>query len=264
MVVASIDLTVRVREVQAVSRPIWLETLFPLEWIQLRLSPVYYGVGVPHGQGDPVVLVPGFLGTDPYLTEMHMWLRRLGYTPYYSGIGRNANCPELLTGRLLLTVKQAYEETGRKVTIIGHSLGGIQARAAAIRQPGIIKQVIMLGSPFRELRAHPIVALAADEVGRLIRRNGQASSLDANCFTPACSCLAVSSIIGKEFPESVSRLAIYSPIDGITDPRSCQEEDQRYNRRVFCTHIGLAFHPQVYTYISQSLHESKEQTRLVA
>ena len=63
------------------SSPIWLEALFPLDWIALHASPVYYGFGVPHGHAEPVVLVPGFLGDDRYLTEMHMWLRRIGYRP---------------------------------------------------------------------------------------------------------------------------------------------------------------------------------------
>ena len=77
---------------------------FPLDWLALHASPVYYGFGVPHGHGEPVVLVPGFLGSDRYLTEMHLWLRRIGYRPYFSGIGRNVDCPELLTQRLLMTI----------------------------------------------------------------------------------------------------------------------------------------------------------------
>jgi hypothetical protein len=68
--------------------PIWLEALFPLDWIALHASPVYYGFGVPRGHGEPVILVPGFLGDDRYLTEMHLWLRRVGYRPYFSGIGK--------------------------------------------------------------------------------------------------------------------------------------------------------------------------------
>ena len=66
------------------SRPIWVEVFFPAEWLVLHLSPVYYGFGVPRGHGEPVVVVPGFLGDDRYLTELYLWLRRIGYRPYFS------------------------------------------------------------------------------------------------------------------------------------------------------------------------------------
>ena len=89
----------------------------------------------------------GFLGDDRYLTEMHLWLRRIGYRPYFSGIGRNVDCPELLTQRLVMTIKQAHLETNRPVNIIGHSLGGMLARAAAYREPRKVRQVITMGSP---------------------------------------------------------------------------------------------------------------------
>jgi hypothetical protein len=73
-------------------RPIWLEALFPLDWLALHMSPVYYGFGVPHGDGQPVVVVPGFLGSDRYLTEMHLWLRRVGYRPYLSPSSSRSGC----------------------------------------------------------------------------------------------------------------------------------------------------------------------------
>ncbi len=74
----------------------------------------------------------GFLGTDLYLMELHGWLGRIGYRPYFSGIGINADCPNLLIERHLNeTIAQALAETGRKIHLIGHSLGGVIARSAA-------------------------------------------------------------------------------------------------------------------------------------
>jgi hypothetical protein len=61
-----------------------------MDWLSLRASAVYRGNGVPHGDGSAVVLVPGFLGSDQYLGDMFSWLRRIGYQPYMSGMGRNA------------------------------------------------------------------------------------------------------------------------------------------------------------------------------
>ena len=111
---------------------IWTEALFGAEVLLLHASPVYYGFGVPRGDGSAVVIIPGFLGTDLYLTELHGWLARIGYRPYFSGIGVNAECPNLLIQRNLNhTLETALADTGRKIHLIGHSLGGVIARSVA-------------------------------------------------------------------------------------------------------------------------------------
>ena len=65
---------------------IWQEALFGVELLLLHAAPVFYGLGVPHGDKSGVVLIPCFLGTDPQLTNLHHWLRRIGYRPYFSRI----------------------------------------------------------------------------------------------------------------------------------------------------------------------------------
>src|SRR5271169_7120217 len=77
----------------------WTEALFAAEILLLHATPVYYGFGVPRGDDSAVVIIPGFLGTDVYLTELHSWLARIGYRPYFSGVGINAECPNLLIQR---------------------------------------------------------------------------------------------------------------------------------------------------------------------
>ena len=102
----------------------WTEALFAAEVLLLHATPVYYGMGVPQGDGSGVVIIPGFLGTDLYLMELHGWLRRIGYQPYFSGIGVNADCPNLLIQRHLNeTIARARAETGRKIHLVGHRLG---------------------------------------------------------------------------------------------------------------------------------------------
>src|SRR3989304_5522415 len=61
---------------------------------------------------------------DAYMVEMSFWPRRIGYSPYLSGIGVNADCIQTLTGRLEKTAEAAYAETGMPVRRSGHSLGG--------------------------------------------------------------------------------------------------------------------------------------------
>lgn len=62
---------------------IWKEALFAADLLLLHSSPIYYGLGVQRGNGSAVVLVPGFLGTDAYLSQLHSWLGRIGYRPYF-------------------------------------------------------------------------------------------------------------------------------------------------------------------------------------
>jgi Palmitoyl protein thioesterase len=135
--------------------PILCEPCSLLEFATLRMSPVYYGLGVPAGDGRAVVIVPGFLGIDLILFELHAWLARISYRPYFSGMGLAAECPDVLAQNLLLTIERAYVETGRRVHLVGHSLGGIFARSAAVRMPDHIASVTTLGSPFRGLVVHP-------------------------------------------------------------------------------------------------------------
>lgn len=238
---------------EAAAVPLWREALVGVDWLALRVSPVYYGVGVPHGDGAPVVVIPGFLGSDSYLMEMHNWLRRIGYRPYYSRIGRNAECPDLLTERLFETMDRASGDTGRKLHLIGHSLGGMMARSAAIRRPDQVVQVISLAAPFRDIRVHPMVLFAADFVrGRIRRRQGQRRSIKRDCYTGGCTCDFGNSL-RSDLPESVGRAAIYTETDGVVDWRSCLEEDSNLNMKVNGTHAGLAFNPQVYRRVARLL-----------
>ncbi len=238
--------------------PLWREALVGVDWLALRASPVYYGVGVPRGDGEPVILIPGFLGSDTYLMEMHNWLRRIGYTPYYSRIGRNAECPDVLRERLFATMDEAQLETGSKLRLIGHSLGGLLARSAAQERPEQVTQVISLAAPFNDIRVHPMVLAAAGFVRDRIRdqRTSTVNEEKPHCYTGDCTCGFASSL-RSEFPESVARAAIYTETDGVVDWQSCIEEEEELNTKVSGTHSGLAFNPQVYRRVAKLLAEAK-------
>lgn len=239
------------REMRRSHRPIWLEVGALCEWVTLHTSPVYYGLGIPGGNGSGVVLVPGFLGTDAYLWEMNLWLRRVGYRPFMSGIGWNAECLDTLVERLTGTIERAADETGRKVHLIGHSLGGILARGAAHRRPDRVASLITLGSPFRGICAHPLVFVSIDRVGEAVRRR-RPDELGDQCFTAVCSCDAVSSL-GNHLPVEVPHLAVYSRTDGIVDWRVCTHDDSRMNAEVRGSHIGMVFNQAAYSLIARWL-----------
>src|SRR3954469_20974481 len=83
-------------------------------------DPVFRGVGVPRGDGAPVVLVPGFLAGDASLAVLRAWLRRRGHRTYRSAIAWNVDCSEAAVRRLDRRVIEVAERTGRPVALIGH------------------------------------------------------------------------------------------------------------------------------------------------
>ena len=239
------------RDQKAVDRPAWLEGFAGLDWAALRASPVFYGLGVPKGDRSAVIVIPGFLGTDLYLREIHYWLGRVRYKSYLSGIGRNADCLDVLTERLLGTVVQANKQTGRKVHLIGHSLGGILARSAAAHRPDLVRSVITLGSPFRGIRSHPTVLRAASAVRDRIARERKRPNRP-ECYTGFCECGAVGSL-AKPFPDSIAQTAIFTKQDGIVDWRFCINDDPSTDYEVAGTHVGLVFNAYVYKLIASRL-----------
>lgn len=222
---------------------LWSELLAGFEWVALKASPVYYGLGVPHGAGAPVILVPGFLGSDLSLLEMHLWLGRLGYRSFPSRIGRNAECPDILLERLSETISHARRETGQKVSLIGHSLGGLLARSAAGQMPDDVAQLITMGTPLRRLTAHPAVFTL---IKRFLRRSNRRSS--------GQPCLKVFHAGLKEcLPQPVPHTSICSGTDPIVQLDDCSGNERGRTIEVASTHIGMPVSPAVYREVAAAL-----------
>ena len=235
------------------SIPWWRENalFILLEWLALRLSRVFYGFGVPRGDGAPVVLVPGYLTNDWSLVEMFHWLRRMGYRPYVSNIGWNCDCFDVLVDRLLETIAKVNAETGRQVVLIGQSLGGVFARSAATRRPDLVSAVITLGSPFRGFRTNPFVQWASDLTRAFVlwRRRPHVAR---QCCTLDCPCRTVAALRAP-FPPTIPQRAVYSKTDGVVDWRTCINDDPTTNVEVPTTHIGMGIHPATYRFIAGEL-----------
>jgi len=235
---------------------IWKEALFGAELVLLHASPVYYGLGVPRGDGSAVVVIPGFLGTDLYLSHLGSWLSRVGYRPYLSGIGLNAECPNLLIKyRLAATLRKALRDTRRKIHLIGHSLGGMMARSIAMQRPDDIASVITLASPFRGKVLQRSVMLAAAAVREHIM-TGHNEEIRPDCYTAQCTCEFVNSLLCK-WAAPAMETAIYTRDDGIVDWRYCRTGDPDSDFEVAGTHIGLVYNPSVYTIIATRLAEAQ-------
>ena len=230
----------------------WTEALFAAEILFLHATPVYYGFGVPRGDGSAVVIIPGFLGTDLYLMELHGWLERIGYRPYFSGIGINAECPNLLVQRHLnRTIEKALMETERRIHLIGHSLGGVIARAVAGQRPDDVASVITLAAPFRSISTSRTILHATEAIRQRIQQEHGRRVLP-DCYTGRCTCNFVDSL-KRDVPDSMFETAIYTRDDGIVDWRYCMTRNPEADFEVPGTHIGMAFNPSVYTIVADRL-----------
>jgi len=234
----------------------WTEALFAAEILLLHASPVYYGFGVPQGDDSGVVIIPGFLGTDLYLMELHAWLGRIGYRPYFSGIGINAECPNLLIQRHLNeTIERALDETGRRIHLIGHSLGGVIARSLAGQRPRDVASVITLASPFRGTVTSRTVLHATEAIRqRILQEHGRGVLPD--CYTGRCTCNFIDSL-KRDVPDSMVETAIYTRQDGIVDWRYCMTRNREVDFEVPGTHIGMAFNPSAYMIVAERLAKAQ-------
>jgi pimeloyl-ACP methyl ester carboxylesterase len=239
--------------------PIWRELGWWLEWLDLRRSPTCRCAGVPRGDGSMVVVVPGFLGSDKGISELQHWLTRAGYRVRGSGIDRNVDCPDVALADLIGAAESAAEVAGDRVRLIGHSLGGTLARAAAVRRPDLISQVITLASPISEIVAHPLVLTVARFIqGHLPPPSQSPRQHRDHVHGGACACDTLDAL-SQPFPDDVARAAIYTRSDGVVDWRSAMDADPAFNHEVHGTHVGLIVNRQVYQEIGRLLSSEGEQ-----
>ncbi|MDB5479033.1 MAG: alpha/beta hydrolase [Caulobacteraceae bacterium] len=190
----------------------------------------------PRGDGHDVVVLPGFAFSDVSTFLLRAYLRSLGYRAHDWDLGRNLGLRTLARGAAALAsrIDQLSDGGRRRVSLVGHSLGGVIARQYALEYPGHVRQVICLGSPF---------------VG------------DPRAVNPLVLRLH-NSIAGEPPPVrrppprlTVPFTAIFSRSDGIVAPSDCTDADgeEAENIEVFSSHCGLVSHPAVFYAVADRL-----------
>src|SRR3954466_12257464 len=81
--------------------PLWREGRLGLEAAALLRSSVYRGDDVEDAEGQPVLLIPGFLAGDESLGLMTRWLRRTGHYTRKAGMRLNVDCSEAAYERIV-------------------------------------------------------------------------------------------------------------------------------------------------------------------
>jgi pimeloyl-ACP methyl ester carboxylesterase len=226
------------------------------ELAQLLADPLYYDAGVRRADGRPALVLPGLFGNDWYLWPLRAWLGRAGFRPVRSTLVFNAGCPERLRRRVDKQLLQHRRTVPGPVVLIGHSRGGILARAMAGRLQEEASHLILLGSPVGLLSrtadwsSSAVVqapgARGVAEAGFRVRK-----FLDPDCDVPACGC-PFPADFRRALSERTRVVSIYSRDDPIV-PALTTLMPGAENVEVGGTHAGLVYNREVYRTLARVL-----------
>ncbi len=200
----------------------------------------------PRGDGHGVMVLPGFATDDSATMMLRRFLQMLGYEVHPWRLGWNLDHRTVgLNGEHVAhQIDKIVDATGRRVTLIGWSLGGVIAREAARRDPQAVRQVITMGSPFC---GNP----HANHVGKMYER------LSGNKVdSPA----ALRRFSAGDHPLPMPSTSIFSRSDGVTAWENCiaLTDHQTENVEVHASHFGLVVHPAVYYVVADRLAQPED------
>ncbi|KZX56786.1 hypothetical protein A3709_03105 [Halioglobus sp. HI00S01] len=209
---------------------------------------------LPKGDGHTVMTIPGFMGADGSTAMLRRFLKGRGYRAVSWGLGRNASeasadtLEEFMEHRAVTEAEIArrigreYRASGRKLTLVGWSLGGLYAVALAHRYPQWIRQVITLGTPYGDPRGTAIYKI----MSRLNGTEGHVAEESLRAWVDSTYCGEL----------EVPVLALFSETDGVvgTGIARC-EADPRFvtNLAVAASHVGFPFNPVVFAVIANHM-----------
>jgi pimeloyl-ACP methyl ester carboxylesterase len=191
----------------------------------------------PPGDGHPVMVLPGLGATDASTRPLRDYLEGLGYAVQGWEVGRNLGRRQIVDLVLVPRLRELHARTGRRVSLVGWSLGGILAREMAKRAPQDVRLVVTLGSPFAGGgRASNLARLYEAVSGRRI--------VDDPHLRQRI----------REAPP-VPLTSIYSRTDGVVAWRACLEDEgsTAENVEVRGSHCGLGHNPAALWVVADRL-----------
>jgi pimeloyl-ACP methyl ester carboxylesterase len=192
----------------------------------------------PRGDGHPVLVLPGLAASDVSTRPLRCYLTDRGYAPHGWGLGRNRGLRPGVYAQMLEGLRHLRTQYGRKVSLIGWSLGGVYARELAKQAPDDVRLVITLGSPFagnpKASNVWRVYEYASGEKVGARRRNN-----------------------ALEEPPPVPTTCIYTRSDGIVAWQCTVERPspRAENIEVHASHCGLGHHPAVLYAIADRLSQ---------
>jgi len=201
----------------------------------------------PAGDGHAVIVFPGLSASDATTIPLRRYLGSLGYATHGWRQGFNFGPRAGVLEAAKQQLADAFADSGRKVSLIGWSLGGVYARELAKAMPEQVRCVITLGSPFsgspRSTNAWRIYELAS---GRSIDREADSYNLPEAPPVPTTS--------------------IYSRSDGIVAwqgsiQQPTPDNPDTENVEVVASHIGIGLNPSAWWAVADRLAQPEGHWR---
>ncbi len=211
-------------------------------------SPVLWTT--PRGDGHSVLVLPPFLADDLSTAVLRTFVCMRGYAAHGWRLGRNLHRTARIVEGLPRRLHQLYEQSGRKVSLIGWSAGGMQARDLAREYPDLVRQVICLGTPFRHrdgdrTHAEPLARLFLNPADQVPYPGGRRLAEE------------------DKPPLTVPNTAIYSRSDGVAAWQLCLNSDgpNCENIEVRGGHTGLSHNVAAFVAIADRLAQPEDGWR---
>jgi pimeloyl-ACP methyl ester carboxylesterase len=212
------------------------------EAARATLTKPHFPEDVPHGNGETVLLIPGFLAGDWTMHLLRDFLRGLDYRVEFAGVTLNLGPTKGFLPHLEHTVERLYAEAGAPIIVIGQSLGGAFARALAHRHPEKIAHVVTMASPIRFPVATPL-----ETIVRLLAPFHSHDLESLRDEIVACPGVPVT--------------ALYSREDGIVDWHCCLQDESASccNIEVSGAHSAMGFNPEAQAVIARALADVRQR-----
>lgn len=190
----------------------------------------------PSGDGHPVLVFPGLAAGDVTTLVIRRFLKDLGYAAYAWEQGLNFGPRPGVLETCMERIRQLRAEHGRKVSLVGWSLGGVYARELAKLMPDDVRLVISLGTPFTG-------SPKATNAWRVYQLVSGEKEIDAERYASL-----------RATPQ-VPTTSIYSRTDGVVAWQCSveQESASSENIEVHASHVGMGLNPTALYAIADRL-----------
>ncbi|HEY2664404.1 MAG TPA: alpha/beta fold hydrolase [Candidatus Binataceae bacterium] len=234
----------------------------PADLARLLVDPIFWGRDVPRGDGRLVVVIPGLFGNDLYLEPLRYWLGHIGYSPVSSSLWVNAGCLRRLQEQILAQIVRRANGKTNPIALIGHSRGGVLARAIAGHLRAQVSHLVTLGSPigaFRQtIESGQPPRSSPSELRTMIMQASRFALrvLDPDCRFPNCGCEFLHNV-ARPLDASTSLLAIHSRDDKVA-PSDSLDASEGERREVRGGHASLVYNTAVYRLLGDFLAQQAE------
>ncbi|MCW5701593.1 MAG: alpha/beta fold hydrolase [Bradyrhizobium sp.] len=196
----------------------------------------------PNGDGHPVLVLPGLVASDVSTRPLRAFLKSRGYAVSGWRQGRNLGLRPGVQHAMVDLVHELNDTHGRKISLVGWSLGGLYARQLAKVMPERVRQVITLGSPF----ASSPKATNAWRVYEMA--SGRSAEEEDHRFG--------GTLAGAP---PVPTTAIFSRTDGVCAWQGCREQSSHMSEsiEVESSHCGMGHHPAVVYAVAERLAQKE-------